>query len=136
MTASHGNGTSTTQTTAADTRDFAVEAARLMADRHCEDVRLLDVREQLMSEFSEKAIPMGAPMAMLEEVLVPIYMYHRYQMEACAKILGGVDYGFALRGAGPQTLTPVSTEHQFRALKALLMFRRGSVSRWVVRGRT
>ncbi len=25
-------------------RTFAVEAARLMADRHCEDVRLLDVR--------------------------------------------------------------------------------------------
>jgi ribosome-associated protein len=25
-------------------REFAVEAARLMADRHCEDVRLLDVR--------------------------------------------------------------------------------------------
>ncbi|MHC4415895.1 MAG: ribosome silencing factor [Planctomycetota bacterium] len=25
-------------------RSFAVEAARLMADRHCEDIRLLDVR--------------------------------------------------------------------------------------------
>jgi ribosome-associated protein len=26
------------------TREFAIEAARLLADRHCEDVRLLDVR--------------------------------------------------------------------------------------------
>ncbi len=25
-------------------REFAIEAARLIADRHCEDVRLLDVR--------------------------------------------------------------------------------------------
>ena len=27
-----------------NTRTFAIEAARLLADRHCEDVRLLDVR--------------------------------------------------------------------------------------------
>jgi ribosome-associated protein len=27
-----------------NTRHFAIEAARLMADRHCEDIRLVDVR--------------------------------------------------------------------------------------------
>lgn len=27
-----------------DTRSFAIQAAQLLADRHCEDIRLLDVR--------------------------------------------------------------------------------------------
>jgi hypothetical protein len=91
------------------------------ADAADELVRLLKVRAKLLNDFSEKAIPEGTPMQMLEETLVPIYLFHRYQIEACAKILGGVDYGLALRGAGPQTSTPVSAENQWRALKALLM---------------
>ncbi len=32
------------QTQKKELRDFAIEAARLISDRHCEDVRLLDVR--------------------------------------------------------------------------------------------
>lgn len=36
--------TSQSATQHSETRAFAIEAARLLADRHCEDVRLLDVR--------------------------------------------------------------------------------------------
>ena len=32
------------QSPAVEVHEFAVEAARLLADRHCEDIRLLDVR--------------------------------------------------------------------------------------------
>jgi hypothetical protein len=39
-------------------------------------------------------------MATLEDVLVPIYMYHRYQVEAAAKVVGGQDYTFSLKGKG------------------------------------
>ena len=35
-------------------------------------------------------------MATLEDVLVPIYMYHRYQVEAASKLIGGEDYMFSL----------------------------------------
>src|SRR5436853_1338643 len=50
--------------------------------------RLMDIRKNVLQKFSEKAIPAGAPMATLEEVLVPIYLLHRYQVEAAAKSLG------------------------------------------------
>jgi len=38
-------------------------------------------------------------MATLEDVLVPIYLYHRYQVAAVAKSIGGLDYSFNLRVA-------------------------------------
>jgi hypothetical protein len=82
-------------------------------------VRLLDIRARLLDSFSERAIQEGAPLVMLEEALVPIYMFHRYQMEACAKWIGGVDYRFAVRGSGPQTVTPAPADEQWRAFKAL-----------------
>ena len=83
--------------------------------------RLLDVRSKLLAQFSERAIRSGAPLVMLEEALVPIYMFHRYQIEACAKSLGGIDYAFSVRGSGPQTLNPVAADEQWRSLKALLL---------------
>ncbi len=36
----------------------------------------------------------NAPLATLEETLVPAYLMHRYQVEAAAKVLGGVRYGY------------------------------------------
>ena len=59
-------------------------------------------------------------MATLEDVLVPLYMYHRYQVEAAAKLVGGEDYTFSLRGKGdmnPQVIDPLA---QRRALAAVL----------------
>src|SRR5438552_5051728 len=60
----------------------------------------MKVRELALSRFSEKNIREGAPMATLEEVLVPIYLLHRYQVEAASKVLGGLSYTYALRGDG------------------------------------
>jgi hypothetical protein len=52
-------------------------------------------------------------MATLEDVLVPLYMGHRYQVEAVAKLVGGEDYTFSLRGKGdrnPQIIAAGRTE--------------------------
>src|SRR5579863_7376420 len=65
--------------------------------------RMMKVRAAALKRFGENNIREGAPMATLEDVLVPIYMMHRYQVEAAAKVLGSVDYSFALRG---DALTP------------------------------
>jgi hypothetical protein len=89
-------------------------------DAPAELERLLKLRAALLNNFAETAIPEGAPMVMLEEAFAPIYLFHRYQIEACAKVLGGLEYGLALRGSGPQTSTPVSSDDQWRALKTLL----------------
>jgi predicted Zn-dependent protease len=83
-------------------------------------LRLMRVRSIALSHFGENNIRPGAPLATLEEVLVPLYLGHRYQIEAAAKVLGGVNYTYALRDDGqvPTALVPANEQRQ--ALDALL----------------
>ena len=41
----------------------------------------MKIRRQVLDNFSEKAIIKDAPMATLQEVLVPIYLLHRYEIK-------------------------------------------------------
>ncbi|WP_128544364.1 zinc-dependent metalloprotease [Larkinella soli] len=82
--------------------------------------RVMEVRRVALSNFSEKKIPAGMPMATMEEVFVPMYMFHRYQVEAAAKVLGGQEYTNALRGDGQRVLATVPAGQQRKALDALL----------------
>ncbi|MBC8154273.1 MAG: zinc-dependent metalloprotease [Bacteroidetes bacterium] len=82
--------------------------------------RVMKVRRIALDNFSEAKIPMGMPMANLEEVLVPMYMFHRYQVEAAVKLIGGQDYSYALRGDGQVVTQAVSAEQQRKALNAVL----------------
>ncbi len=60
--------------------------------------RLLKIRSIALSRFGENNIQMGAPMATLDEVLVPLYFLHRYQTEAASKVLGGNEYTICAAG--------------------------------------
>ncbi|WP_338872411.1 zinc-dependent metalloprotease [Spirosoma sp. SC4-14] len=82
--------------------------------------RVSDVRRVALANFSEKKIPVGTPMATLEEVLVPMYMFHRYQVEAASKVVGGQLYTNALRGDGQPVVSTVPVQEQKRALDALI----------------
>jgi hypothetical protein len=82
--------------------------------------RIMKVREAGLKKFGENSIPMGQPMAMLEQVLVPLYLAHRYQTEAAVKAIGGVNYSYAMRGDGQVTNEPVSAQSQSDALDAVL----------------
>ena len=81
---------------------------------------VMKVRAAALRRFGENNIREGAPMATIEDVLVPIYMYHRYQVEAAAKLVGGEDYTFSLKGKGDRNPQIVSPEEQRRALAAVL----------------
>ncbi len=85
--------------------------------------RLGEVRRAALGRFSETVLQPGEPLASLGDVLVPIYLLHRYQVEAAAKVVGGLDYAYTLRGT-PGTATPatnlVPRERQTAALEALL----------------
>jgi hypothetical protein len=81
---------------------------------------LLEVREIALERFSERNIRLGRPLATIEEVLVPIYLLHRYQVEAVGKLLGGQYFSYALRGGGHAALRTVSAERQQQALDALV----------------
>ena len=82
--------------------------------------RVMDVRRVALANFTEKKIPVGMPVATLEEVFVPMYMFHRYQVEAAAKVLAGENYTNALRGDKQAVMSVVSAAEQKRALDALL----------------
>lgn len=82
--------------------------------------RLLAVRAAALGRFGENVIQPGQPLALIEEALVPIYLLHRYQLEAAAKSIAGTTYTYALRGDGQVPLTPVAPGEQRRALTTLL----------------
>jgi len=82
--------------------------------------RLMQVRAAALRRFGEKNIREGAPLATMEDVLVPIYMLHRYQVEAACKLVGGMDYTFAMRGDGQTPTQIVAAAEQRRALAAVL----------------
>ncbi len=87
--------------------------------------RLMQVRNTALKNFGPDNIRNGTPLAELERVLVPLYLAHRYQVEAVAKVIGGVNYTYTVKGfetsAGDQwKVRPVSDEKQQEALQALL----------------
>jgi len=82
--------------------------------------RILEVRKFALDRFGENNIRRGEPLATLEEVLVPLYLSHRYQVEAVAKLLGGMYYTYALKGDGQQPVAMIPAEQQLEALEALL----------------
>ncbi len=82
--------------------------------------RLMTIRKQLLANFSEKAIRQDAPMATLEEVLVPVYLMQRYQVEAASKMLGGLYYTFAIKNDGQVVTRFVPPAEQWKAFDALM----------------
>jgi Met-zincin/Domain of unknown function (DUF5117) len=82
--------------------------------------RFMRLRRSSLDRFSENAIKPGEPMSTLEDVLVPLYMGHRYQVEAAAKVLGGITYTYALRGDGQTVTQHLPPQEHRRALSVLL----------------
>lgn len=82
--------------------------------------RMLKVRAAALKRFGEDNVRAGTPLAMLEDVLVPLYFGHRYQLEAAAKAIGGISYRYALRGDGQAPTAMVPAAAQLKALDAIL----------------
>ncbi len=82
--------------------------------------KVLAIRQKALANFSEKDITVGTPMSRLEDVLVPVYNYHRYQLEAVCKLIGGMDYSYSVRGDKQQTPKILDNAVQKAALNAAL----------------
>lgn len=81
--------------------------------------QVIAVRKKGLEQFGESAISNGTPLAILEDVLVPLYNYHRYQYEATTKLIGGINYNYSVRGDASQIKpTILSNAIQQRALNA------------------
>lgn len=83
-------------------------------------LHMMKVRAIALGNFSENKIPFGEPLATLEDVLVPVYLSHRYQITAAAKVLGGVYFNYQLRGGPQDHQKIVPPDEQRRALQTLL----------------
>ncbi|WP_419164988.1 zinc-dependent metalloprotease [Candidatus Palauibacter sp.] len=81
--------------------------------------RMMEVRRHALDRFGEAAIRAGRPIVTVEEALVPLYMHHRYQVDAAASMLGGLEYIYAFRGDGRTPMRRVSGDAQRAALAAL-----------------
>jgi uncharacterized protein DUF4953/uncharacterized protein DUF5117 len=88
-------------------------------DQADELYRLLKVRRSALNRLGEHTIRAGAPLATIEEPLVPIFMYHRYAVESAASMVAGQDYIYAMRADHRTPTKGVSVDDQRKALDAL-----------------
>ena len=81
---------------------------------------ILEIRKNAIDKFSPDNIKSGQPYSVLEDVFVPVYFMHRYQIEAASKLIGGLDYYYAVKGGNQTIVKRVSGSDERKALKALL----------------
>jgi len=81
---------------------------------------VLEVRGFSIKNFSKDNIKSDQPFSVLEDVFVPLYFYHRYQTEAVAKILGGLDYSYAVKNKEQTIVKRIDPNRQKEALEALM----------------
>lgn len=80
----------------------------------------MQVRQIALQNFGTRSLRDGQPIADLNNVITPIYLYHRYQVAAAAKIIGGLEFGYGVKGDNSAAAKPVPASEQRHALKALL----------------
>ena len=93
--------------------DFGPDPVKQLSD-------IMDIRRKALEDFDESVIPSGRALAEMEDVLVPIYFFHRYQVEATVKLIGGMDYSYKLKGDSQASPEVLDDQTQRAALEALL----------------
>jgi hypothetical protein len=82
--------------------------------------RMMKVRKIALENFGEHRVQHGTPLAKMEEPLVTTYLFHRFQLEAAASVLGGLYYHYKVRGDVQEYPKMVPAETQAKGLDALL----------------
>ena len=90
------------------------------ADPVAELRRMMEVRRVAVERFGPAAIGAGQSLSQLRRSFVPIWLLHRYQLDAASKALGGVNFEYALNGDGRERVSAVGAIVQREALDALL----------------
>ena len=89
------------------------------ADPVAELRRIMAVRRAAVERFGAGALPAGESLADLKRAFVPIWLLDRYQVEAAAKSVGGVNFPYVVNGENAVAqVVPGAT--QWAALYALL----------------
>ena len=80
--------------------------------------KLMQIRTLALGQMSLDHLREGEPYSSLEDRMVPMYLLHRYQVEAVVKLVGGVDYDYGVKSPVEYQTTVVEATHQRNALKA------------------
>ena len=84
----------------------------------------MEVRRIGLLQFGLGNVPVGTPLSLLEAKLLPLYLHHRYQLQAAVKSIGGLYYTYSVKTAnGPvpkdvQEIVPAARQRD--ALNAVL----------------
>ncbi|MBX3118190.1 MAG: zinc-dependent metalloprotease [Fimbriimonadaceae bacterium] len=80
----------------------------------------LAVRKIGLDRFDQRNLRDGEPRSELEEVLGPVYFYHRYSLDAALKVIGGVMYTHTVKDGGLNPpMRVIGAENQREALQAV-----------------
>ena len=90
------------------------------ADVSSELDNVLAIRKQAILNFSKDNIKSNQPYSVLEDVFVPLYFFHRYQVEAVSKIIGGLDYTYAIKGDENTIVKRIDGKIERKALASVL----------------
>ena len=83
-------------------------------------LNVMQVRDVALENFGLNVLQSGEPTSRLRAVIVPIYLYHRYQVNAAAKMIGGYEFHYAETGEADAAGAPVPASQQRAALDALV----------------
>jgi hypothetical protein len=81
---------------------------------------MMAVRKIALASFGPSVLRKDQPLSDLRRKFVPVWLLHRYEIDAVGKLIGGIDYRYAVSGDGGPEPAPVSAARQSAALDALL----------------
>jgi hypothetical protein len=82
--------------------------------------KILTIRRYALNRFGTSNLLPGQAPYELDELLTPLYLLHRYQVAAVAKLIAGIDYDIHTDTTTSTATRPVSRTRQQTALRALL----------------
>ena len=82
--------------------------------------KLLEIRKIALNNLDLENINYGESYDRIEDILVPIYMLHRYQIEATAKAIGGLDYLYFVKDSNNEEVKFVDKDLQKKSIESLL----------------
>ncbi|MEG8022920.1 zinc-dependent metalloprotease [Sphingomonas aerolata] len=81
---------------------------------------MMAVRRIAIAQFGPGVLRSGEALSDLRRKFVPIWLLHRYDIDAVGKLVGGIDYAYAVAGDNHPAAAPVAAATQDAAIAALL----------------
>ncbi|MEL7500764.1 MAG: zinc-dependent metalloprotease [Planctomycetota bacterium] len=81
---------------------------------------VMKVRRIALDRFDPTQLPAGTSTGEIGQFLTPVYLHHRYQLQAAGKLIGGYRYQYGYVGQTNSGNAPIEGEVQKRCIDAIL----------------